>query len=91
MCIRDRLNTGLSQFNKPQEASKGQIAAAVATAVGLAILIRPYGVTGAAITTSISYWVGALVSYYYWRRLQRQVANGEITGHTEAIEAEEFV
>ncbi len=89
--ITQVLNTGLSQFDKPQEASKGQVAAAIATAVGLALLIRPYGVTGAAITTSISYWVGALVSYYYWRRLQRQVASGEVTGHTEKLDAQELV
>lgn len=85
------LNTGLSQFNKPEAASKGQIAAAVATAVGLALLIRPLGTTGAAITTSISYWVGFLFSYYYWRQLQGQVARGEVTGHTEALDTEELV
>ena len=42
--------------------------------------------TGAAITTSISYWVGLIVSYYYWRRLKGQVQRGEATGHTEAFE-----
>ena len=47
------LNTGLSQFNRPEAASKGQIAAAIATAIGLAFLIRPYGTTGAAITLSL--------------------------------------
>lgn len=85
------LNTGISQFDRPQDASKGQFISAIATGLGLAVLIGPYGITGAAITTSISYWAGALVSYYYWRRLQRQVASGEVTGETEAIEAEEFV
>ena len=85
------LNTGLSQFDKPQDASKGQIVGAVTTGLGLAVLIGPYGITGAAITTSISYWAGALVSYGYWRKLQGQVARGEVTGHTEAVEVEEFV
>ena len=85
------LNIAIGQFNRPQDASKGQVAAAISTAIGLALLIRPYGVFGAAITTTISYWVAYLVSYYYWRRLQQQVANGEITGHTGDQPAEELV
>lgn len=85
------LNTGLSQFNRPEAASKGQIAAAIATAIGLAVLIRPYGVTGAAITTTISYWVAFLFSYSYWRQTQKLVASGELTGHTEAIPDKELV
>ena len=78
------LGTALSQFDKPEWASKAQIASAVATAVGLALLVRPYGVVGAAITTSVAYWVGYLSMYYYWRKLQGQIKRGEITGHTEA-------
>ncbi len=85
------LNTGLSQFNRPEAASKGQIAAAIATAIGLLVLIRPYGTTGAAITTTISYWVGFAFSYAYWRQLQGQVARGEVTGHTDALDIEELV
>ena len=76
------LGTALSQFNKPEWASKAQIASAVATAVGLFALVPSYGVIGAAITTSIAYWVGYLASYYYWRRLQGMIARGEITGET---------
>ncbi len=79
------LNTGLQQFNQPEAASKGQIAAAIATAIGLVLLLSPLGTTGAAITTSISYWVAFLVSAYYWNRLKGQVARGEVTGHTEAM------
>ena len=77
------LGTALSQFNKPEWASKAQIASAVATAVGLFALVPTYGVTGAAITTSVAYWVGYLASYYYWRKLQGMIARGEITGETE--------
>ena len=80
------LTTALTSFNRPVEASKAQIASAIATAVGLLTLLSPFGVTGAAITTSISYWVGLIVSYYYWRRLTGQVRRGEATGHTEAFE-----
>ncbi len=80
------LTTALTSFNRPKDASKAQIAAAVATAIGLFVLIPRYGVNGAAITTSISYWVGLIVSYYYWHRLKGQVQRGEATGHTERIE-----
>ncbi len=80
------LNTGLQQFNKPEAGSKGQIAAAIATAIGLFLLLPSLGTTGAAITTSISYWVAFVISYGYWHQLQGQVARGEITGHTEAMD-----
>lgn len=84
--VNQVLTTALTSFNRPSEASKAQIAAAIATAVGLIILLPRYGVTGAAITTSISYWVGLIASYYYWKRLKGQVVRGEATGHTERIE-----
>jgi O-antigen/teichoic acid export membrane protein len=78
--------TALSSFNRPQDASKAQIASAIATAIGLLILIRPYGIDGAAITTSIAYWVALVVSVFYWRRLRRRVLRGEATGETSALE-----
>jgi len=90
--VNQVLTTALTSFNRPSDASKAQIAAAIATALGLVFLLRPYGVTGAAITTSISYWVGLIVTYYYWVRLKGQVQRGEVTGHTEWIEhAEETI
>ena len=76
----------LTSFNRPVEASKAQIAAGIATAVGLIALLSPYGIIGAAITTTVSYWVGLIVSGLYWRRLVRQVRNGEATGHSESLE-----
>lgn len=86
------LTTALTSFNRPTEASKAQIAAAIATVIGLVFLLPRYGVTGAAITTSISYWVGLVVTYFYWHRLKGQVSRGEATGHTERIdEVEEAV
>ena len=80
------LTTALSSFNRPQDASKAQIASAIATAIGLVVLLSPLGIIGAAITTSVSYWVGLIVSAYYWRSLVGQVRRGEATGHTETIE-----
>lgn len=76
----------LTSFNRPGDASKAQLAAAVATAVGLITLLSPYGIIGAAITTTVSYWVGLIVHVFYWRRLVGQVQRGEATGHTEAID-----
>ena len=79
--------TALSSFDRPQDASKAQIAAAIATVIGLVVLLPRYGIDGAAITTSISYWVALLVSIFYWRRLRGEVLRGERTGHTESISA----
>lgn len=84
--VNQVLTTALISFNRPEEASKAQIAAAITTVVGLVLLLSPYGVTGAAITTTISYWVGLIVTYFYWNRLKGQVQRGEVTGHTERIE-----
>lgn len=78
------LGTALSQFNKPEWASKAQIASAVATAVGLFALVPTLGVVGAAITTSIAYWVGFIATYYFWRKLQGMISRGEVTGDTDA-------
>lgn len=78
--------TSLASFNRPQDASKAQIAAAVATAIGLATLLPRYGITGAAITTSVSYWVALLANVYFWRRLLVRIESGEATGHTERVE-----
>jgi len=80
------LITALSAFNRPEDGSKAQIASAIATAIGLIILLSPYGVVGAAITTSVSYWVGLIALYYFWRRLAGRVRRGEATGHTERVE-----
>ena len=78
--------TTLQSFNRPEDTSKAQIMAAVTTAIGLLALLPSYGTTGAAITTSVSYWVALLASIYFWRRLKRKVERGEVTGHTERIE-----
>lgn len=80
------LTTALSSFNRPQDGSKAQIASAIATAIGLITLLSPFGIIGAAITTSISYWVGFIALVFYWRRLIGQVRRGEATGHTERVE-----
>ena len=78
--------TSLTSFNRPGDASKAQLAAAVATVIGLITLLSPYGIIGAAITTTVSYWVGLLAHVFYWRRLVGQVQRGEATGHTESID-----
>ncbi len=77
--------SALGAFDRPEDSSKAQVAAALATAAGLAILLPLYKVTGAAITTSIAYWIGLLASMWYWRRLIGAVRRGETTGHTEAL------
>jgi O-antigen/teichoic acid export membrane protein len=84
--VNQVLTTALSSFNRPEEASKAQVASAIATAIGLITLLSPYGIIGAAVTTTVSYWVGLIVSYYYWRRLVGQVQRGEATGDTQKIE-----
>ena len=92
--VNQVLTTALTSFNRPSDASKAQIAAAIATVIGLVALLPRYGVTGAAITTSVSYWVGLIATYFYWTRLAGQVRRGEVTGHTERLEdiaAEETV
>ena len=81
--------TALTSFNRPGDASKAQIAAAIVTAIGLATLLSPFGIVGAAVTTTVSYVVGLLVSIFYWRRLRGRVVRGEATGHSEPIEATE--
>ncbi len=78
--------TALSSFNRPEDASKAQIAAAITTVIGLVTLLPPYGIIGAAITTSLSYWVALLVSMWFWRRLAGAVRRGDATGHTERLE-----
>lgn len=45
------------------------VAAALATLIGLLVLLGPYGIVGAAITSSTAYSVGAISTGLYWRGL----------------------
>ena len=78
--------TALSAFNRPEDASKAQVVSAFATATGLILLLPRYGIIGAAVTTSIAYWVALLVAIVYWKLLKARVRRGEATGHTERLE-----
>ncbi len=78
-------NVALQSFNKPEDASKAQIAAALITIAGLILLLPNYGIEGAAITTTAAYWVALLVSAYYWNVHRAKVLRGEATGHTEQV------
>ena len=75
--------TALANFNQPEKASRSQIYSAIATVIGLVVLLAPYGIIGAAITSSIAYSVGALSTGLYWRGLVRDVRAGHVTGATE--------
>ena len=81
----------LTSFNRPVDASKAQLAAGLATVVGLVALLSPLGTIGAAITTSISYWVGLIVSAVFWKRHVGRVNRGEATGQTESLETTDDV
>lgn len=79
-------NVALQSFNKPEDSSKAQIAAALVTVAGLIVLLPTNGIVGAAITTTAAYWVALLLSAYYWNVHRAKVKRGEATGHTEQIE-----
>jgi O-antigen/teichoic acid export membrane protein len=76
------VSTALANFDRPENASKAQVASAATTVMGLALLLRPYGIEGAAITSSISYTVALLVALWFWRSLKRDVLAGRATGAT---------
>ncbi len=76
------VSTALANFDRPENASKAQVASAATTVIGLALLLRPYGIEGAAITSSVSYTVALLVALWFWRALKRDVLAGRATGAT---------
>ena len=76
------VSTALANFNRPEYVSKAQIASAATTVVGLALLLRPFGIEGAAITSSVSYTVALLVALWFWRGLRRDVVARRVTGET---------
>lgn len=82
--VNQVVSTALANFNRPENASKAQVASAVTTVIGLAVLLRPYGIEGAAITSSVSYTVALIVALWFWRQLKRDIAAGRATGHTAA-------
>lgn len=81
--VNQVLSTALSGFNRPELASKAQVVSALTTVAGLAVLLGPFGIEGAAITSSASYAVAMLVAAWYWRALKRDVRSGLVTGHTD--------
>ncbi len=79
------VTTALSNFDRPENGSKAQIASAVTTVIGLAALLGPFGIVGAAVTSSASYIVALLVALWYWRALKRDIAMGRATGETDEM------
>ena len=77
--------TALAGFNKPEKASRAQVYSAIATVIGLLALLGPYGIVGAAITSSIAYSVGAISTGLFWRSLAREVRAGRMTGTTVPV------
>ena len=47
--------SGLQGMNQPGQTSRAQITATVVTLVGLALTLRPWGIRGAALTSSVAY------------------------------------
>ena len=47
--------SGLQGLNRPGQTSRAQTAAIVVTLVGLALTLRPWGIRGAALTSSVAY------------------------------------
>ncbi|HEY5860194.1 MAG TPA: oligosaccharide flippase family protein [Actinomycetota bacterium] len=47
--------SGLQGLNRPGQTSRAQLYATVVTLVGLALTLRPWGIRGAALTSSIAY------------------------------------
>jgi O-antigen/teichoic acid export membrane protein len=47
--------SGLQGMNRPGQTSRAQITATVVTLVGLALTLRPWGIRGAALTSSVAY------------------------------------
>lgn len=80
------VTTALSNFDRPENGSKAQVASAITTVIGLAVLLGPFGIIGAAITSSASYTVALVVALWYWRALKRDIATGHATGETERLD-----
>jgi len=79
--------TALTGFNHPEKASRAQVYSAITTVIGLLLLLGPYGIIGAAITSSVAYSVGAISTGLYWRSLAREVRAGRKTGTTVPVTA----
>lgn len=47
--------SGLQGMNRPGQTSRAQMTATVVTLVGLALTLRPWGIRGAALTSSVAY------------------------------------
>jgi O-antigen/teichoic acid export membrane protein len=47
--------SGLQGMNRPGQTSRAQITATVVTLVGLALTLRPWGIRGAALTSTVAY------------------------------------
>ena len=66
--------SGLQGLNRPGQTSRAQLYATVVTLVGLALTLRPWGIRGAALTSSIAYTTAFVACLRYLavgRRRQR--------------------
>jgi O-antigen/teichoic acid export membrane protein len=83
--VNQIFSTALAGFNQPEKASRAQVYSAITTVIGLLALLGPYGIVGAAITSSIAYSVGAISTGLYWRGLAHEVRAGRMTGSTVPV------
>ena len=62
MAATSILSSGLQAINRPQDATLAQVCGAALTVTGLMLLLRPLGIAGAAITSTVAYGVSFLIS-----------------------------
>jgi O-antigen/teichoic acid export membrane protein len=57
--------SGLQGLNRPGQTSRAQLVATLVTLVGLALTLRPWGIRGAALTSSVAYTTAFVVCLRY--------------------------
>lgn len=62
------VGSSLKAIGRPSAASGCQFAGVLVTVIGLALLLRPYGIVGAAITSSLSYTTVFVVGLFLFSR-----------------------
>lgn len=62
MAATSILSSGLQSLNRPQAATVAQVGGAVVTVAGLLVLLRSYGIVGAALVSTTAYGVSFFLS-----------------------------
>jgi antigen flippase len=63
------VDSGLQAVNQPMKATWAQLVGLAFTLIGLALTLKPMGIEGAALTSTISYTASFLVSLYFLARV----------------------